>query len=224
MFKIFNIYVKIDKEIEKDPYKSASTIISSLRRGDFFNVIESIAPANGFETYFITSNRERIEMGSSTNSIHGKMIIKLPFNFETNIIVKRDGKIYKKIQNNLKHRLEIHVKKPGVYRSEIFVINNKFNKIPWIFTNPFFIGYRKTFQDKIKHNLRKSLVDREGFFKIENNKLSMGSLTYNRNSKGELITTFKFNLKKETEKKDFWSVISNRNRFDFSRFKGFLKI
>lgn len=222
MFKIFNIYVKIDKEIEKDPYKSASTIISSLRRGDFFNVIESIAPANGFETYFITSNRERIEMGSSTNSIHGKMIIKLPFNFETNIIVKRDGKIYKKIQNNLKHRLEIHVKKPGVYRSEIFVINNKFNKIPWIFTNPFFIGYRKTFQDKIKHNLRKSLVDREGFFKIENNKLSMGSLTYNRNSKGELITTFKFNLKKETEKKDFWSVISNRNRFDFSRFKGFL--
>jgi len=222
MFEIFNIYVKIDKKIEKDPYKSASTIVSSLRKGAFFSVIEAIAPANGFEIYFITSNRERIEMGGSTDSIYGKIVVKLPFNFETNIIIKRDGKIDKKIQNNLKHRLEIPVKKPGVYRAEIFVINNKFNKIPWIFTNPFFIGYRNKFQEKIETNLKKLLVDIEGFFKVENNRLSTGDLTYNRNSEGELITTFKFNLQKEREKNDFWSVISNRNRFDLSRFKGFL--
>jgi len=140
MFEILTVYVKIDKELVNDPIESASTIISSIKKGNFFNVIEAIAPANGFETYFIREDGSRVEMGGSTGSERGLIKVMLPFAFKTDIVVRKDGILYKKISENLKNNLEVDVKQSGVYFIEVYVSKNRFKKIPWILTNLFFIN------------------------------------------------------------------------------------
>jgi len=226
MFEILTLYVKVDKELEKDPYQAAGTIISSLRKGNFFNVIEAIAPANGFEAWFIDNSGQRFEMGSVSESSEGKLIILLPFRFKTDIIIKRSGKAYEQTMNNREKKLEIKVKGPGFYIIEVYVNKNKFNKLPWIMANPFFIAVKKSpsvpdKRDKII--LKQLLVNEKGFFKVEKNSRSRGAVTYEISDKDELITSFTFKLVKESPgKKDFWSSLAVRKGFDFSNFTGFV--
>ena len=226
MFEILTVYVKIDKKLEKDPHQAAATIISSLRKGNFFNVIEAIAPANGFEAWFMEKSGQRSEMGSVSESSEGKLNILLPFRFETDIIIKRNGTNYEQIANNHKEKLEIEVKEPGCYIIEAYVSNNKFNKLPWIMTNPFFIGIKKSSAVPGKREkiiLKQVLVNEKGFFKVEKNSRSEGAVIYETSDKDELITTFTFKLVKESpDVKDFWSALVVRKEFDFSNFTGFV--
>jgi len=226
MFEILTVYVKIDKELEKDPHQAAATIISSLRKGNFFNVIEAIAPANGFETLFIDNSGQQFEMGSVSDSSEGKLIILLPFQFQTDIIIKRNGMKYEQISNIQKKKLEIEVKGPGCYIIEVYVSNNKFNKLPWIMTNPFFIGVKESPSvpaEKDKIILKQLLINEKEFFKVEKNSRSEGVIMYETSDKDELITTFTFKLEKESpDEKDFWSALAVRKGFDFSNFKGFV--
>jgi hypothetical protein len=226
MFEILTVYVKVDKELEKDPHQAAATIIASLRKGNFFNVIEAIAPANGFEAWFIDKSGQRFEMGSVSETSEGKLIILLPFQFETDIIIKKDGTEYEQITNNQEKKLEIELKGPGCYIIEVYISKNKFNKLPWIMANPFFIGVKESLSVPAKREkiiLKQLLVNEKGFFKVEKNSRSEGFVLYEISDKDELITTFTFKLVKESpDEKDFWSALTARKGFDFSNFKGFV--
>ena len=67
-FRILNVYVKVENELEKDPRSAAATIIAALRRGNFFSVIESLAAANGFENYYLEKDGRRVEMGGDAQA------------------------------------------------------------------------------------------------------------------------------------------------------------
>ncbi|MDQ1354939.1 MAG: POLIIIAc protein, partial [Acidobacteriota bacterium] len=223
MFEILNIYVKVDRELPANAQQASSIIISSLRQGNFFSAIEAIAPANGFEAYFLDNSGQRVEMGGSSPLEEGKLVILLPFNFETEIVVKRDGQVYQKVERNREKKCEIGIKGPGFYGIEVFVTNNKFNRLPWILSNPFFIGINKSFFGVVQGRFfqKKPLVNEKGFFTIEKNSGSKGTIVYGQSEKGELITTFGFKLDKdESAGKDFWSVLAARKRFDFSGYQG----
>ena len=222
LFEILNIYVKVGRELPANAQQASSLIISALRQGNFFSAIEGIAPANGFEAYFLDNTGERVEMGGRSAVEQGKLVMLLPFEFETNIVVKRDGQVYRKITGNREKKCEIEVKGPGFYGIEVFVSNNKFKYLPWIMTNPFFIGTDKRFfgvQEQFFQ--KKPLVKEKGFFAVEKNQGSKGSIVYGKSDKDELVTMFTFRLDKdESEEKDFWSVLAARKRFDFSGYKG----
>lgn len=226
MFEILTVYVKIDNTRETDAHQAAAKIISSLRKGNFFNVIEAIAPANGFQSYFIEESGQRMEMGSFSKSVKGKLILHLPFEFETDVVILRDGKVFERIVKNRDKRREIEVKEPGFYGIEVYVSKNKFNRLPWIMTNPFCIG-RKQLPAREKEKkeivLKKPLAHEKGFFRVEKNKGSEGTISYEISDKDELITTLTFALERDSPSvKDFWSVLAARERFDFSDFKGFV--
>lgn len=224
MFEILNIYVKVGRELPASAQQAASIVISSLRQGNFFNVIEAIAPADGFEAYFEDNSGRRVEMGGSSEVVEGKLAILLPFKFETDIVVKRDGQVYREIVGNREKRCEIGIKGPGFYGIEVFVTHNKFKRLPWIMSNPFFIGIDKNFfraRTGGRFFQKKPLVNEKGFFTVEKNDGSKGAIAYGKTDKDELVTTFTFSLDKdESGEKDFWSVLAARKRFDFSDHQG----
>jgi hypothetical protein len=224
MFDILNIYVKIDRQLPAHVQQASALVISALRQGNFFSAIEGIAPANGFEAFFLDNRGQRVEMGGNSTLEEGKLVIRLPFEFKTDIVVKKDGQVYRKFTGNSEKKCEIEVKGPGFYNIEVFVSNNKFNYLPWIITNPFFIGTEKSksfFGVQGRFFQKKPLVKEKNFFTVEKNPGSKGSIVYSKSDKNELTTTFTFELNKdESGGKDYWSVLAARKRFDFSGFQG----
>lgn len=224
MFEILTVYVKVNEEPKENPEESAAIIISALKKGNFFNVIEAIAPANGFAACFVREDGSIIEMGGSSEIDRGLIRITLPFSFATDIIVKRNGALYKKIAGNTKGEVEIDVMQSGVYFIEVYVSKNSFNKLPWILTNPFFINVKYPAQQKqyetSGREMKKLLVVRKDFFSAETSSQSRGNLSYETTAANELVTKFAFQVNKEPGKKDFWSCLTSRGAYDFSGFAG----
>jgi len=229
MFEILRVYVNIDTPLDADANRAAGTIISSLRNGNFFNVIEAIAPANGFRAYFVDKSGRRVEMGSGSTGTEGKLNIHLPFNFETDIIVRRDGDTFEHVTNNREKELEIDVKGPGFYVIEVYVSDHKFDTLPWILTNPFFVGSRDTGAsasstpagETKEVDVRRLLGCEKGFFIVEKNPGSVGELGYGETGGGELVTSLRFKLSRDSRSgRDFWSALAVRKRLDFSGSEG----
>ncbi|MCP4157478.1 MAG: hypothetical protein GY757_57745, partial [bacterium] len=152
---------------------------------------------------------------------------------------------FKRFAGNKKDRLEIVISDSGSYIIEVYVPDNTFSELPWILSNPFFIGNRSvpTGLDA-KNNtgvvLKKYLAAEKGFFHVEKNTASMGKLSYmtdknleKNNPEGsklehrdtevaELVSILDFNLTKSPGEKDFWAALASRKRFDFSDATGFI--
>jgi len=231
MFEIMTIYVKTKQSPVTDPKQAASQILTSIKKGNFFNVIEGIAPANGFEAFYTEKiSGKKIDMGGYSNSVGGKLEIHLPFNFKTDIILLKYGVPFQKKSDILKKQVEFEIDTPGVYRLEAYIPGNTFKRLPWIMTNPFFLGTekgqkgdRQEKQEKEKseylnENIPISLAD----FKIEKNTSSDGSMENRVSEQNEELLYFKFKLeKKSPTTKDFWSVLALRKPFNFSGNTGF---
>jgi hypothetical protein len=181
-----------------------------------------MASANGFDTFFETEQGHIVEMGGSSNITKGNMVIKVPFDFETDIKVIKNGQVYKELPNNLKKIITLPIWEPGVYRLEIYLSDNTFHTLPWILSNPIFIGIHHSTPLPIEPELKKMLVDKEDFFSVENNVSSTGNISTQTSDNRELITSFIFKLENEPDKKDFWSVMAHRAKADFSDYSGFV--
>lgn len=227
MFEIMTVYLKLNQKFLPTKRVPPGAVIASLRKGNFFNVIEGIASANGFEAFFIEKNSgKRIEMGESTGEKQGKLVILLPFDFETEIVVLKNGQKCEQKANKNEKQLEIFVNEPGVYRIEVYVPGNTFDHLPWIMTNPFFVGVEAPLplspvKDEIVPN--RPLPEEQDAFIVEKNSRSQGAIDYETIEQGETITHFTFKLVKESpEDQNYWSVMALRKRFDFSGDKGFV--
>jgi len=227
MFEIMTVYIKLNQKFLPTKRVPPGAVISSLRKGNFFNVIEGIAPANGFEAFFIEKDSgKRIEMGGLSKEKQGKLVILLPFDFETESIVVKNGIKSDHKANKQKKQLEIDVKEPGVYRIEVYVPGNTFDELPWIMTNPFFVGVEAPLplspvKDEIV--LKRPLPDAQDTFIVEKNSRSQGTIDYETTAEGEKITHFTFKLVKESPgDQNFWSVMALRKRYDFTTNEGFV--
>jgi hypothetical protein len=245
MFEIMTVYIKLNQKFNQkllqgvqgdkwSPLPGAfleqsppGAVISSLRKGNFFNVIEGIASANGFEAFFIEKNSgKHIEMGGSSKEKQGKLVILLPFDFETEIIILKNGTKSQQKTNKQNRQLEFDVNESGVYRIEAYVPGNTFDELPWIMTNPFFVGVEAPLPSspaKDEIVLKRPLPEEQDAFRVEKNSRSEGVIEYETIEEGEKITHFAFKLvEKSPQDQNFWSVMALRKRFDFSDDKGFI--
>lgn len=252
MFQILNVYVKVDQDFSPDAGESAAAIISALKKGAFFNVIEAIAPANGFEAVFTGEDGSTIDMGGSSAAERGVLKITLPYSFATHVVVRRNGMVFKGVKESSQEKkflahsdtgktIDIPIDQPGVYVIEVYVSDSRFNTLPWIMTNPFFIApdnppekseqqsetaagedflHDSKTAEKAGPEIKKLLVDGEGFFKAEPGGRSTGSVGYEKTTEGEQVTKFYFHLQKEPGAPDFWSSLTRRENFDFSGYDG----
>ncbi len=212
MFRIFNIYVKIDRALEKSADISAATIISAIKKGRFFNVVEAYVSANGFDSSFIHMSGEITEMGSRSSDHTGEISLKMPFNFKTRVRILRNGELYKEIKENYDTSIKIGVNKPGVYRTEIYYDDN--DDFPWIVTNPFFLGTAQSTEIELKSTDKSERASSTpvdlSLFNIEKNPESQGSITRTPEE-----ITIKSKLK-SGGKKNFWVSASMRKNCNWS--------
>ncbi len=220
LFRTLTVYARIDKELPKDPEEAASEIIASIRQGRFFNCVEGIAAANGFDTYYMTANGERFEMGSSPAASEGVIVIRLPFEFRTAITVKKDGKVFKTIDADIHKHIEVPVTETGIYRLEVFASDNKFNDLPWISTNPFFIGIGQNISIETQPQPGDTLANDATFFTLEKNDASTATYTFDTTEANDTTFTMSYTLTKQEDKRDFWVALAHRQPLDLAKHEG----
>lgn len=222
-FKILNLYVKIDRELEKDPQASAATITAALRSGNFFSVIESLAAANGFENYYLEKNGRRVEMGGDAEAAGGELVLKLPFPFATDIRVNKDGEKFKTIQDNSRREIAIPISRPGVYRCEISPHSGRGRSLPWILANPIFISRPSTVEKPETVAPRRILATAGNYFQVEKNSLSQAMLQVDDQASGRPVIRLTYALRQESPAQvDFWTALARRENLDFSKYRGFV--
>ncbi len=223
-FRILTVYAKVEEELEKDAQRSAATIIACLRRGNFFSVIESLAAANGFENYYLEKDGRQVEMGGDAEASGGVLVLKLPFDFPTDIRVSKDGETFRAIRDNSRPEIAIAINAPGVYRCEISLHAGRFRRLPWILANPIFIASPRT-PEKPEPLIapRLALGGTGDYFRVEKNSLSQAALQIDGLGSGEPVTRFAFELRRESPTAvDFWTAMARRQNLDFSNYRGFV--
>lgn len=226
MFEIMTVYIRLENGLNPDAKKAEADIVSALNAGSFYNVIEGIAPANGFDAYFIPKESGKpIRMGDSTTEKSGTLVLETPFEFLTDIRLIKDGTISKQIPNNSEKKVEIIIDNAGVYRIEVFVPSNTFDDLPWIMTNPFFVAPAPLPVDdrrlkELAVEARKPLPDETNglTFAVEKNEGTVASITSEQD-----VIRLTFDLKRNTpDSRDFWSVLSLRKPLDLYAYNGFV--
>lgn len=141
MFEILSVYVRIDRELVKDPGKSMQIVSNALQAGHFFNAIEAIAAANGFDArFFPAESADVVQMGDMDPRFLGKLQVDTPFTFPTRVMLIRNGETVATAPFSSRGRSVWDIEKPGIYRVEVYVPGNHFANLPWIVTNPFYLG------------------------------------------------------------------------------------
>jgi hypothetical protein len=223
MFRMLTVYAKVDGGFTDDPRQSASRVVSALKHGNFFNVIESLAPANGFESFYQPRGGRAAAMGEFSDLWPGEMVLKLPFSFPTQVVMKKDGRIFKKILARGQTEVRISIEQSGVYRTEIFLAGSRFGRLPWIMTNPVFIG-RRPFVPHPAPVPPKPAARLPGpgiRFQIEKNPKSRASLAQEAAGDGSTVSSLDFALCRESpETADFWAALALRNPIDLSPYRG----
>ncbi len=221
MFRILNIYVITKKNFSDSPINSANTIISAIKRGNFFSVIEGISSANGFRMVFESSRGQQYEMGESISNSNGLFIIDLPFPFPVRVKLFRDGKLFFTKTAEPSSKIRIKNISTGVFRAEIFVNKGKFKKLPWIITNPFFLAVERNVDPIVLNKSSiKYILNKKGSFTIEKNGSSLGTLSNIPLGKGENGVKLTYTLNKDEDKIDFWVSLAARKIPDVFGYKG----
>lgn len=229
MFKVLMIYVRMDGGTGDSATVKHIKLTDSLRRGDFFNVVESIAPANGFEAWYSDGQNHRTEMGGYSKTAEGKLVLMLPFTFSTRILVKKNGHFFCSADSGGRKQVEIPAEGKGVYYLEIHAVESRFPKLPWILTNPFYLGVeRNEIPMKISPEDNDAQTTAGGgfgvpgeMFKVEKNDGSTGELYRIDPPAGWPVTGLRFKLGHDQRAgENFWSVLAVRRDFDLSPFKG----
>jgi len=222
IFGILNIYVKIDKPLDSDPARSAEEIIAQIKNGKYYNVIEGIAPANGFDIKFNSINGKSYEAGDSIPLKMGSFKIDLPFDFPVNVKIIRNGKNFFYKKNVSSKNVKIGITDHGVYRCEIYAGKSKFKDLIWIMTNPFFIKTDKQSEsNNIELNAFNLFSEKEPF-KVEKNKHSSGIIEYDYSDTNEIVTKLNYVLKGNLNEKNFWVSLSSRKKRDLSKYSGII--
>jgi len=223
-FRILRIYVKVDRELEKDADAAAGTVISALRRGSFFSVIESLAAANGFENYYVERDGRRVEMGGDALASGGTLVLKLPFDFSTDILIRKDGEPFLAIEDNSRQTVAVPISEPGVYRCEVSHHSGRFSGLPWILANPIFVAHPAKPRETVQAVEARTVLNPAGpFFQVEKNGRSRGELSTTAGEDDRPVTRFAFSLQRESPAKvDFWTALARRERRDFSGYRGFV--
>jgi hypothetical protein len=219
MFRLLNVYVKHHETLGDDAVSAAASLVASIRAGSFFNCIEGIAPANGFDAFFETDTGERVEMGGESTSHSGRLVIHLPFDFETDVVVKRNGETYSEHRNNGESKLTVSITEAGVYRIEVYARSSTFDDLPWIMSNPFFLDTRISREEPPIPVARKALLSRPDFFRVGHDASSDGSLVEAVDSE-DLVVGLRYELPENPVTPEYFVALANRKPRNFTAFDG----
>jgi hypothetical protein len=220
MFSLLSVYVKHGGFPGDGAETAASSLVAAMKAGSFFNCIEAIAPANGFDAHFESDTGDRVEMGGASASDSGRLLITLPFEFATDVVVVRNGEVFREFTDNTEPSLAVDISQTGVYRVEVSARESVFNHLPWIMSNPFFLATEKEREAPQVPAVRRVLASGPGFFRAECDPTSECSLVKKQSFDGEPTAAMRYALPQDPTTRDFSATLSNRTPRSFSGFDG----
>jgi len=112
-----------------DRTDASAWVVSALRDLRFFNVIETMAPADGVE---MAAVQEEIE--DSTQ--HWQFRTRHPLTKRVELKLLCNGEVVHH-QADLPREYQIRLPRPGRYRAELHLPDHRFSRLPWVIGNPF---------------------------------------------------------------------------------------
>lgn len=220
-FGLLNVYVKGVGELrDGDPDTAAARVLAALREGSFFNCVEAIAPANGFDAVYAGDSGETLEMGGWSHLHRGRILISLPFEFPTEAVVFRNGEQFRRFALDRRGSLEVPVAEPGVYRVEVSAPSSRFDNLPWIMGNPFFLGTPPPAPAPPLLELRRALGEGPELFQIECDPSSDCALVGPAADGGAALGGLRYALRVRPGGRDFSAALASRVPRSFTGFEG----
>jgi hypothetical protein len=129
-----NIHILTGKPLSANFVEAKTAIYEALRHGRAFIVHENLAPAKGFNYYFVSDEGWHLNMGEERPFQPGTLFIGLPKEGEIRLI--RDGIVESRWRGK---QVSLRVEQKGVYRVEVYRRILLFGWRPWIFSNPIYL-------------------------------------------------------------------------------------
>lgn len=221
-FKILRVYALVDRELDRDARAAEATVIAALRRGSFFSAVESLAAANGFACHYQEPGGAVVQMGGSADRAGGRLVLRLPFPFATDVRVVRDGETFRRLEGNTRQEVAVDLPQPGVYRCEVFLHSGRLRRLPWILANPIFVA-RPRPQPAAPAAIRpRKTLDRQAApWRLEKNERSLGTLSLAADGVGRPLARLAFELRRQgPDQRDFWVSLARRGPLDLAPYRG----
>lgn len=202
---------------EREAFRKLSTqdaiamVTDTLKSGTFFNVVETIAPADSLLYECVPDPPTATETASSA------WVFQLGHNFNrVHLKLYRNGNLYR--EETVVKDLKLPLNLPGRYRAELYMPDTTFAELPWIVTNPVDLPSSDMImagKPELSSEISPSLFNTVSWdsFSVEKNEDS-----YAESVKGEdpdsllPFTIMRYSLRIPTIGKDTWSSLSLRDK------------
>lgn len=138
LLSFFRLHLLLKNSLSPDFQTARHQVYDALKRGNFYNAVNSAAQAKGFRFWGIKAE-QKIEMGS-TSALDSPVTLHIqsffPFASETHLI--HNGK---KVFQTSDGIFSYEARQPGFYRVEVYLRERSplGKNIPWIISNPIFL-------------------------------------------------------------------------------------
>ncbi len=212
MFRVLNLYVRTGVPLPAEADRAAALVLRTIKAGNFYNVVESLASADGFDCFFEPDNGPPVSMGGTSRESAGEFVFKLPFPFACRLVLYRDGNPVESRNSRGITELRIPAAGPGVYRAELYLRRLRFSRIPWVITNPFFLRTIVKPEPPEQAELAKFWPDPPPAFRPEKNPAS--DLDMEQPQTNTLNFSFSL-LPDSAQNPDFWVAAADRENRDW---------
>ncbi len=158
-FKAFSLRVLLDAPLSGDPIRDADDILTRVRWGRTYTVIDGLASPGGFE-FTATSGGRSAGIGDDLD-IAGEVVLhaRMAAPAGSRMVILQNGSILFDTKEPESH-LGV-VAEPAVYRIEIYAPQAAGDPpIPWVVSNPIYVGLRDAHQRARTASVRAPMVRR----------------------------------------------------------------
>lgn len=143
VFGVVQLYVLLDRPLAREPDQARSEILAAVANGHAYSAYASLGDARGFE-FSCKQGGEILVQGDRTvlDSGRAELRVRVPTGPECRTDIVRNGEVVKK---SMSADLSYPLNEGGVYRVEVYQLRRQLpllvkKELPWIFSNPIYVG------------------------------------------------------------------------------------
>ena len=142
LFRLFGIYVSLDRTLTKNAEADSRSILASLKTGQFYSTVESQATSTNFIFFGTRTDGTTVKMGETTpgnQDLHLLASVGAPAGAVIHLL--RNGTIAAESAGlQVAHTVSAS-SSAAVYRVEVYLSENHVRDgVPWLVSNPIFVG------------------------------------------------------------------------------------
>lgn len=135
-FRVFSNHVVLDRAFDGDAAGDAGRLLTAIRRGRTFTVIDGLAGPGAFE--FTAKSGDGVATIGDDLELHGPATLRarIAAPAGASLVLLRNGEVVKQTPDS---DLTAEVTQRGSYRIEVALADR--SRLPWLFSNPIYVGF-----------------------------------------------------------------------------------